>query len=468
MSNPEIYQPADLDRHTEFRPALLHGKDLLIVPSQGEHDTNVIVGQEGEMLYEQRQAGEATSENPGIFASRAPLPRAEAAYLNEIFGEKNPLWKITSGAEPGVPLDQIVLAEPSFLHELGELAAERAADLYGFNQTAEMAEIADRLGIRYYGNADFAEWAGTKIGLTEFADECGVPTPATIPIYRLRELSGAAAWLQEEGYTDATIKVSHSAGAMGQTVFSLEDVVATRGPELRRFLPEEFMPHEGAVVQGWIPEGEPVSLHTFVDFDGSYTFTGAQSQLLTPDSPPGSAGAIPLDERYLEAVLATGHKLAAGYVAHRAYGPHAMDMIIPTLDACEQLGLEPGEPLCHDENTRSSAAMISRAWLLAITEGTLGVGWKDAKIKLPPRTKIADVIETLREHQLLLTKPGPDAHGVFVYNGAVLDFGHEQACYALAISNRDDPSEAAALLTEAADCLGGKVPETRSAGVSVT
>ena len=464
--HPESFTPANLDTHPDFEPSHLRDKKLLIVPSQGEHNTKIFVGQEGEMLYEQRQAGEATNHEPGIFVSRAPLPIAEAAYLRHLFGDHNPIWKMPSAITPGVPLDRIVLGDESLLHELGTACAEDGLELYGFNQTEEMAEIADRLEVRYFGNPHFAGWAGTKIGLAEFAAECGVRTPTTVPLFHASELREAAEVLAERGYQHATIKVSHSAGAMGQEVCAVADILSAKKSELATFLPEEFMTSEGAVIQGWIPEGEPVSLHTFVDFDGTYTFTGAQTQLLTPETPPGSAGAVPIDERHLPAVLEVGRRIAEGYVAHHAYGPHAMDMIIPSPDACELLGLKPGEPLCHDENTRSSAAMISRAWALAITEGRLGVGWKDAKVKLPVGTRMADVIATLEREKLLITETGPDAHGVFVYNGAVLDSGHDSSCYVLAISSNDDPWDASELLERAAQDLGGRLPQTRESKTS--
>lgn len=456
--NSETYQPVNLDEHPEFQPSLLHDKDLLMIPSQGEHNTRILVGQEGEMLYEQRQAGEVTKPEPGIFVSRAPLPEAEAMYLQRLFGEQNPLWKIPTQSEPGVPLDQIVLADPALLHDLGELAVDCSAQLYGFSQTPEMAELAALLDVGYYGNPDFAEWAGTKIGLTEFAAECGVQVPATVPIYTASELSDAAKILAAAGYVEAVVKVSHSTGAMGQRTLLLSEVLkaADKGP-LDAFLPEEFMPSEGAVVQGWIPGGEAVSLSTFVEFDGSYSFTGAQMQLLDAETPPGSSGAIPIDEQYLEQVLAVGRKIAAGYVRHQAYGPHAMDMIIPSPMACEQLGLTPGEPLCHDENSRSSATMVARAWKLAITEGRLGVGWKDARIKLSAGTKIAQVITALEVSGLLLTEVGPEAEGVFVYNGAVLDSGHGRTCCVLAVSSKGGPDAAGALLDKAAICLSGEV-----------
>lgn len=409
------------------------------------------------MLYEQRSAGEVTAPEPGIFVSRVPLPPAEAAYRQQLFGERNPEWHHPGNTKDGVPLDQIVLAEPSFLNQLGELAANNSADLYGFNQTPEMAEIAASLGVKYYGNPDFAAWAGTKVGLAEFAAECGVQTPLTLPIYEAGELPEAASILRAAGYTKAVVKVSHSIGAMGQQLCSLDDLVDHNKKLLADFLPPEFMASEGAVIQGWIPEGASVSLGTFVEFDGSYAFTGAQMQLLTNEKPPASGGAIPLDQKHLEGVLSVGHKVAAGYVEHEAYGPHTMDMLIPSTEVCEQLGLAVDEPLCHDENTRSGAATISRAWKLAICEGNYGTGWKDAKIKLPAHMKIRDVIANLKDANLLVTETGEDAHGVFVYNGAVLDHGDEHACYALGLSSQNDPSEAAELLERAALKLQGTV-----------
>lgn len=458
MKNFETYQPANLQGYPDFSPAILHGKDLLLIPSQGEHNTKVIVGQEGEMRYEQRQAGEITRPEPGAFVSRVALPSAEEIYLQQLFGDQNPQWYIPERILDGIPLDQIILRDPVFLNKLGELVAGRSLDLYGFSQTSEMSEIAATLGARYYGNPEFAAWAGTKAGLIDFAAECGVKTPLTVSIQSPSELPEAAAILLAGGYTNAVVKANHSTGAMGQKFLSLKEIPGLpNGSDLNKFLPAAFMASEGAVVQGWITKAKAVSLSTFVDFDCSYTFTGAQMQLMSNETPPASSGAVPIDERHLASVLEVGHKIAAGYVAHKAYGPHGMDMLIPDLEICEQLGLKFGEPLCHDENTRTSATMISRAWMLAITEGRFGVGWKDAKIKLPTGTKIGDVIETLRQHNLLLTQTGAEESGVFVYNGAVLDYGHEDACYALAISGNDDPAEAVALIDQAVNCLGGNL-----------
>lgn len=456
MKNKPSYQPVDLQHHPDFEADVLSGKDLLMIPSQGEHGTRIITGQEGEMRYEQRQAGEVTKPDPGIFVSRCQPPRAEADYQKLLFGDRTPEWHVPSAFEQGKPLDRIVLGDPSFLHRLGEVASDRRLTLYGFHETEEMGEIADQLGVEFYGNPEFASWAGTKIGLEEFAAECGVRTPPTHSVHSLGEVHEAAKVLADVGYSDVSIKVSHSSGSMGHRVRPVSELLKAVSPRrLAELMPEEFIESEGAVIQGWIPQGEAVSLSSFVDFDGRYTFTGAQIQLLGGEAPPGSSGAIPLDSQHLEKVLETGHRVAKGYARHRAYGPHAMDMIIPAPEICDRLGLDVGEPLCHDENTRVGAAAISRAWLLAITEGRYGVGWKDSKVSVPRGATTSDVIGRLDEVNLLIKKTGPEVSGVFVYNGAVLDYGHENACYALAISGNDDYKEASALLEDASRMLKG-------------
>lgn len=453
------YRPAELYEHPDFTAALLHEKDTLVIPSQGEHDTKVLVGQEGEMLYEHRQAGEVTKPNGGVFVSRVLPPVAEIAYHEALFGDQNPVWLVPENKVNGVPLDKLVLNDYALIEKLGEYASQNNLQLHGFNQTSEMQSIADAIGVRYYGNHHFANWAGTKNGLISFLDECGVATPQSFAFNNPKDMQKHARDLLQSNFSRAVIKVGHSTGAMGiKTVDLLEVARANDMTEIglsANFLPVEFNEVEGAVIQGWIPKGTAVSLSTFVDFDGSYTFTGAQMQLLSEGDPPASAGAMTIDEKFLPSVLEVGHKLAQGYVRNHAYGPHGMDMIIPDPEICEQLGLKPGEPLCHDENTRPTATTIARAWLYAIKGEYIGTGWIDTKVKLPSGTSIADVIGKLAADKLLISETGPNVSGVFPYNGSVLDARHEQACYLLANSGNNDPIEALQIAKLAAKSLKG-------------
>ncbi len=81
-------------------------------------------------------------------------------------------------------------------------------------------------------------------------------------------------------------------------------------------------------MQGSIPGSVSVTHATFVDFDGSYCFTGANNtSYMSEGAALGAIGAIPLDEAHLPLVLEAGHKAAAGYVKSN----HAT---VPTPLAC--------------------------------------------------------------------------------------------------------------------------------------
>jgi len=439
------YCPIDLVQHPEFKPLVLRSKNLVVIPSQGEKGTKIITGEEGEMLYEHRQEAEGMGDIPGVFASRVNLPEAEEKYRQELFGESRPKWVVPNVRKPGVPLDQIILSDPGLVREIG---VNSGSIVYGFNQTNEMAEIACRLGIKYYGNPDFAGWAGNKIGLSEFLDECGLPTPLTFSLHQASQLHAQAVALDEAGYKKLVVKVGHSTGGMGHLISGLAEVVSKCKDDPLKYLPSEFMPEEGAVVQGWVDGAVSVSLATFVEFDGSYAFTGAQAHLVEGQSALGAIGAMPIEEKYLDSMLPVGYKLAQGYIRHQAWGPHTMGMLIPTPEESERLGFPIGIPLCNDENSRPGASTISKAWILALREGRYGIGWVVSKIKVPKGTKISHVIEKLQSSGLLIEKTGSDAQGVFVFNGSVLDLGYEDKFYAVAISAKDDPLEAAGIMKQ--------------------
>ena len=99
----------DLGNHPEFKSSHLRQKNLVLIPSQGEANTNILVGIEGEMLYEQRQAGQVTSENPGIFVSRIPLPKSEEKYRQQVFGDMNPKWLVPNLKKHGVRFEDAVV-----------------------------------------------------------------------------------------------------------------------------------------------------------------------------------------------------------------------------------------------------------------------------------------------------------------------------------------------------------------------
>jgi hypothetical protein len=438
------FQPVDLSEQPDFLPAVLADKSFVVLPSQGEHDTHIIVGDEGEMQYEQRQesSGVVAAED-SIFVSRAPLPQSEEAYRQQLFGQRRPKWHVPTHSQAGVPLDRIALADDSFLDRLRD-GMSPSHTLYGFHQTAETATVAEALGVRYYGNPEFAAWAGSKIGLGEFGSKIDIQTPHTYALSPEQTLIKSALELRERGYAELVVKSNHSTGGMGHRVSSIDDVL--KAGDIANFVPPEFY-LEGGVAQGWIPEAATMmSVSTFVDFDGTYVFTNAQALKVGGNHNTAFTGMSPIDSKYLPALTATGHQLAKGYVRHSAYGPHTMDMIVPTDEWAHKLGFKVGEPVCHDENARPGASTIATEWILALREGFYGVGWELSKVDVPKGTKMADVIGYLDSQNLLIKKTGSGAHGVFVFNGGVLDYGNESAFYAIAISGNDDPEEAADIM----------------------
>lgn len=453
MKNMENY--VDLSQHVDFKSSHLRSKTLLLLPSQGELGTKILTGIEGEMLYEHRQEGQAIGDYPGIFVSRLPLPKAEEKYRKMVFGEKRPTWLCPNLKKEGVSLDKIVLADEGFLAKLadqiGTIYGENKPSLYGFNETDQMRMVADSLQIKYYGNSEFAQWAGTKTGLREFLADCGLSTPPTFEIYSVSEIESCAEALWQAGYKKLVVKVAHSTGGMGHSICDVEEVLKmTKMGDYEGILPSEFMEEEGAVVQGWIPEAVSASLATFVDFDGSYCFEGAQAHVIDKsDKSFGAVGAVPITGEYLDQMLKIGNRLAAGYVKYKAWGSHTMGMLIVPPETSYKLKLPSGMPLCIDENTRPGASTISKAWIQEVREGKYGIGWIVSKIKTPKNTDIAQVLDTLDTHGLLIKKAGKNASGIFVYNGSVLDSGYEDKFYAIAISGADDPIEAQEIMKKA-------------------
>ncbi len=57
-------------------------------------------------------------------------------------------------------------------------------------------------------------------------------------------------------------------------------------------------------------------------------------------------------------------------------------------------------------------------------------------------TRTDNVSTKLEKNKLLLRHRGPEAHGIFIFNGSVLDFGVEPTFYAIAISKHEDQAEA--------------------------
>lgn len=447
----------NLDKHPEFQADHLRRKRILLIPSQGEEGTKILTGIEGEMLYEHRQAGQVTKPEPGIMVSRISLPEAEGKYREKVFGAQSPRWVVAEDNKHGVPLDQIIVSDPEFLDRIAQATDQHYGQdkpiLYGFNTTRHMQTIADHLGIEYYGNTKFASWAGTKIGLADFAEECGVPTPTTLEIHNPSDLLRMAQQLEAEGYDKLVVKVSKSTGGMGHKILKIKEIPGLiKSSGEASVLPEEFTVEEGGVVQGWVEGALSGSLATFVDFDGNTTFEGAQVHVIDKgDSAFGAVGATPIEEKYLNPMLKVGRKLAKGYVNYEAYGSHTMGMLFPSPEDAEKLGLEEGVPLVNDENTRPGATTISKAWIQAARDGKYGTGWIVSKIKVPSETKIAEVIETLDDSGMLIKKASPNANGIVVWNGSVLESGYEQKFYAAAISEKDDLDEARDLMTRATE-----------------
>jgi hypothetical protein len=338
-------------RSNEFRPDLLVGKPLLVLPSQDVPSTTLPDGDESEMLYEQRQEAEAMFSPRSIFVCRKRLPSSEHIYRDRLFGAGRPRWLIPTEYKVGVALDRLVLADRRFLTQLRE-ATPRGACLYGFSQTPEMQTIAGELGIPYYGNVQFARWAGTKLGLSEFAQEIGVATPHTFPLKAVADIPRGVAFLRHLGYTEVLVKLNNSIGGRGhkRSGIHLTDSIA--------YLPVGYLPREGAVMQGWISGSTSVSLAMFLDLDRTYHFIGTQVHKV--DSRGAAIGASPLGAALLPTVIETGHKLGRGYVRHDAYGPHTMGMIVPPPAWAERFGFPIGLPSASTK-TRVPEQQVSPA-----------------------------------------------------------------------------------------------------------
>lgn len=446
------YSPIDIDTQPEFQPTIFREKRSIVIPSQGDQKTPLLLN-EGEMAYEQRQLSLALGDYPGIFVTRRPFPDAELKYIEEVLSSINSeLPKMIalpfSMSSMNTPLDRIILADKRILKQIKSevdkyISHHPPLTLQSFHQTSYILEIANRLGIDYYGNPAFAEWAGTKAGLIEFTSECDIPSPLTFRVSNLAEVFQQISKIASAGYDEIIIKLDHSTGGMGHKRMRIGEALKYCEEGLfDNILPKEYSSEEGVVIQGWIPDAESLSLAMFIEFDGTYKFTGAQMHELQKGNAFSAIGSYPLDQKYLAPLKQYGYRIAEGYIRHRAYGPHTMGFIAPNARWCKKLGLAEGTLLANDENSRPGASTIALNWILAIRQGRYGKGWRFSKVKVKEHVKIQQVIEKLREKGLLLEKAGEMAQGVFVFGGLMLDVGQENKFHAISISAADSYKEA--------------------------
>jgi hypothetical protein len=315
-----------------------------------------------------------------------------------------------------------------------------------------MEQIADKLGIRYYGNSSFAEWAGTKSGLKDFTDESQVLTPHSYKIAPgLSDLEEKISILKVIGYPEVVLKVDHSTGGMGHRRIKIDRaLVFAKAKTFKKILPTEYLPSEGGVIQGWIPDAVSLSIAIFVDFDGSVIFTNAQMHELQRGNSFKAVGSFPLDQKLVEVVKSVGTKVGKVYVKHKAYGPHTLGMILPSHYWAETLGFPPGHVLVNDENSRPGASTIAANWIINLRAGYYGKGWKYSKIKVRDGLNFGNVLAILDKEGLLINSVGANTHGVFVFGADLLDSGYEQSVFIIAISKQDSFEEASCLLRKSA------------------
>jgi hypothetical protein len=451
------YKPLDLSQNPNFNP--LRFKDIFAVniPSQGA-DRDEVLNKEGEMAYEQRQYSLSMSKRGGLFLTRRPFPSAEKEYWQKLFqnsSDKLPEELIISfkSSYLNTPLDRILLSEEEYIDAIKDYIERNGnADitLISFNQTSYIEKLAEILGLNYYGNAAFAEWAGTKTGLIDFAAECKVPTPPTYRVGDFADIYDDAEKLAELGFTEIVIKMDHSTGGMGHKRMQLGRALKfAEGGFYENILPDQYKSKEGAIIQGWMPDSISLSLAIFVNFDGTYEFTGAQIHELKKGNAFSAVGAYPIGDKYLDKLLEYGHRIAKGYVRHKAYGPHTVGFIAPNVDWLKKHSYSPDEIFFNDENSRPGASTISLNWILSLRDGVYGKGWRVSKIPVIKGTNIADVIKQLKAADLLLEEIGPKSHGIFVYGGLILDSGYEDNFFAIAISAKDSFNEASSMIETA-------------------
>ncbi len=462
------YTPLDLDNIPEILPYPLADKCLITIPSEGIAGTNISTSKLDRLHGGQYIEPINWNKNCGLFLNYIDLNQAENDYRNSVFGSHRPTWlslapsdKNFASQDKVLPLDQAILHNPQFLDKVREhikKLQDSGADtvLFGYSQTLVMEAIARELGLPYYGNADFAQWAGAKVGLQEFLEKHNLPKMHTVTVYNKDDIVSGLEYLQELNYANAVFKVNNSTGGSGHKIINVDKTLAkVADSKYEDIVPEDYFPGEGIVLQGWLePEEQEgqASIDIMLDLNGVASITHIKTKAHFDTDPLALACYIPVDKRHFELSLPIAKQLLEVYVKERATGPHSINLIFPSKEAAERHDLTYGVPLIHDENSRIGASKCTHSCVAALRLGKAGNGWMDKAIKPKKFRTIPEVLAILRDAGLLIEKASPDAHGVYFYDGVKLINGINKFAL-IGISRNHDTFEAAALIDEAEAAL---------------
>jgi hypothetical protein len=462
------YDPVNLDEDPNFHPYFLEqNHQILVIPSAGLSGTNILSSKVERMIFLQIAECIAMGNNFGAIVNFLNLPPEEEAYREKLFPGIRPEWislhtrdfyDNLSKDTVVAPLDQTVAENDEIIALLREkVASMEKPALYGYYQTQFMRQIAEMLDIPYYGTPEFAAWAGSKVGLQEFLDKYDLPSPHTFKIETIADIANAIDKLLEIGYERGVFKVNFSTRGLGQRIVNLQELkgdLATKSYE--EILPPDHYSGEGVVLQGWIEEEYiegMASVDILIDLLLNCHFIHHKTKYPASGRPLTPAGYLPIHRPHLEGTMAIKEQLAKAYINEKAIGPHSINMIFLTEEGARKFGFKYGLPLIHDENTRIGVSKIAHNWTALLRGGKAGAGWIHTPMYLGTPKPFAEVLEILENAGLLITNSGPDAHGIFVYEGIKLDTGMV-TFKAIAISKNGDINEAGALLDKAKELLG--------------
>lgn len=439
----------------------------LVIPSQGTKDPNDPLWREKEHAYEQRHTlMTGPWDRPGILATRKPFPAAEWEYMQRVFQNHGiSLPEVLVAAfdleHINMPLDQILVANKDDMHRLFR-AVERVSDIYGerpkmevFNPTMFSERIARELNLELMANPHFANWAGSKVGLIDFLQECDVPTPLSFRLRSIKDVLPALLQIKKAGYPEIVVKMKFSTGGMGNKVTDINEAIACcRSGDIVELFPAGHgrIDVGAAVVQGWIPGSRSLSVGFYVNSDLTVELTSMQEHILSEDKEHhsvGAVGAIPLELKYKEPLMRQAMKIAEGYMRHEAIGPHTMGFIAPSDEWADKLGLPRDTVLAVDENTRPGSTTMALSYAVALRGGAenLGTGWAVSTVEVHGKVAFEEVLSRLTEEGLLIDSPGKLKEGIYPYGGLILHSGNGHNKF-LAVSLAGDADRALEILNQ--------------------
>lgn len=312
-------------------------------------------------------------------------------------------------------LSDLILNDLALQENIKSLS-EKNSTLMVYFPTAVEEELASKLELKLHGSPKISSDFGTKSGIRKLALEKNIQMPQGYVCRTNEEVKTALTKLFQK-FNKVILKHDLSSAGRWMKVIEKNDNFSV--DEILSQIKKTSDPDDVYVVEGWIESKASLCAHIEIVKGQKPQVLAAWQQFLDTDNITYmGAGPLMLDDAVLMKFKKTVADLAHALSEKGAIGSFGPDFLITD----KGNSLPEDEVLLLELNARVPFTAFP-VEIVKLVKGQVGTGFFSSNFELTTRPSFAQIAETLKSKDLLITKKGSHVKGIVPFVPKLLDWG---------------------------------------------